>query len=380
MKFSHGSKKNIERFIHLIENFLPIEDGRDQKWVFFLKKGSRWNRISVTKYENVYYISGFNFDSFSYPAQEKLDPVIEQRLPSWIRELEQWRNAAARNPIEAQAQLLKRLPLYCRQGVIRRQNVRLLIPDWMPIASEFAPHEKKEILEFLRKPSAGPLRFMTLNKFFDYCRVAYQANPETFRKLGFRPRLSGREYYQLYADGRHGGLLDIKPDSSKAFEQWYQSKSWAGSHPWEIYRGGNSTHINMYVTQPIGQPKNWEVRLCAPSSTRMIETCRIALALAKAGLPVGIDEAESYINRILDQDWVGVVAEQEEILYGWQSFPQEWGVRDCVSLSWFYEKKSQPKRRLSRCIRALVQWLPEDVSASLKKKTLAHLPVKRHAH
>lgn len=48
---------------------------------------------------------------------------------------------------------------------------------------------------------------MNAGDFFRYCRIAYLA--------GRRPddavdeRLTGRELYRRYADGRHEGLLDI---------------------------------------------------------------------------------------------------------------------------------------------------------------------------
>src|SRR6478672_7667006 len=124
---------------------------------------------------------------------------------------------------------------------------------------------------------------MTLELFLKYCAVAYQANPATFEESGFGKKerfkfgLSGLEYYRLYADGRHGGLLDIDPKSPEAFSEWYNSKKWQGCHPWEIYRGGNSTHIDLEVSKH-RYKEGWSVTLSAFSSTRLVETCRIALA------------------------------------------------------------------------------------------------------
>jgi len=147
--------------------------------------------------------------------------------------------------------------------------------------------------------------------------------------------------------------------------RWYESKSWSGCHPWEIYRGGDSTHIDMSVTRPAGR-KDWEVRLRAVSSTRLVEACRIALALTKAGLPFLMDDAESYISRILDQDWVGIIPREEAIAYAWQSFPQEWGVRDCVHLDWFYDESSKAKARLNKQLRLAAHWLPQEIAAFLR--------------
>lgn len=239
------------------------------------------------------------------------------------------------------------------------------MPDWMPIASELSGNERKKLLEILEKPLQDFSRAMTLNRFLEYCRVAYQANPATFRKLGFRPGLSGREYYKRYADGRHDGLLEISPRSTGAFERWYK-RGCRGGHPWEIYRGGNSTHIDMYVTRPELLPERWEIHLRALSSTRMVETCRIALALTQAGLPIIVDDAESYVARILDQDWVGIVPRDEEIAYAWQSFPAEWCVRDCVQLDWFYEGSVRTKTWINAHLRLVAHWLPQEITAFLR--------------
>ena len=346
--------ENIKKLIKVIEEFEPFRDGRDERWVFFLKKKRSWRRLTVIKYDGICYFSGSDFDAFSYPGQTAGDIGPEEHFSVWIRELSLWRRSVARDPVEAQAQLFRKLPLGCRRGVIRRKNIRLLIPGWMPIASELSKNERENILEIPGKSPPDFSRAMTLNRFLEYCRVAYQANPATFKKLGFRSGLSGREYYKRYADGRHDGLLEIAPRSAEAFARWYKHGG-RGGHPWEIYRGGNSTHIGMYVVRPDLRPECWEVHLCALSSTRMVETCRIALALTQAGLPIIVDDAESYITRILDQDWVGIIPQDEEISYAWQSFPAEWRVRDCVRLDWFYEGSTKTKIRINARLRLVAQ-------------------------
>lgn len=357
--------ENIKKLIEVIEKFEPFREGRDERWAFFFKEKRRWSRLSVTKYDGTYYFSGYDFDAFSHPNQKNGGSGPGERFPVWIREISLWRRAAARDPVEAQARLFKELPLGCRKGIIRRKNVRLLMPGWMPIAAELSKVERKEILEILRKPRPDFSQTMTLNRFLEYCRVAYQANPATFKRPGFRSGLSGREYYKRYADGRHDGLLDIAPRSAGAFARWHKHGS-RGGHPWEIYRGGNSTHIDLYVARPGLPPQNWEVHLRALSSTRMVETCRIALALSQAGLPVIVDDAGSYSSRILDQDWVGIIPRDEELSYAWQSFPAEWGIRDCVRLDWFYEGSARTKTWTNTHLRLVAHWLPQEITAFLR--------------
>lgn len=286
--------KNIKKLIKIIEKFEPFRDGRDERWAFFLKEKRRWSRLSVTKYDGTYYFSGSGFDTFSYPGRKEGDIGPDEHFSVWFREISRWLRSVARDPVEAQARLFRDLPLGCRKGIIRRKNVRLFMPGWMPIASELSKNERKNILGILRKPSPDFSRAMTLNKFLEYCLVAYQANPATFKRLGFRSGLSGKEYYKRYADGRHDGLLDIAPRSPEAFARWYKHGC-RGGHPWEIYRGGNSTHIDMYVARRNIRPERWEIHLRALSSTRMVETCRIASGLTQSCLPFIVDDSESYI-------------------------------------------------------------------------------------
>ena len=122
----------------------------------------------------------------------------------------------------------------------------------------------------------------------------------------------------------------------------------------------------MYVAHPELRPERWEVHLSALSSTRMVETCRIALALTQAGLPIIVDDAESYSARILDQDWVGIIPRDEEISYAWQSFPAEWCVRDCVRLDWFHEGSAKTINWINAHLRLVAYWLPQEITAFLR--------------
>lgn len=366
LKASMPNGQDLRRLTALIKEFAAVQDGRDRRWTFMLREGRRWTRLQVTEYDGTFYFSGSNFDSFSHPATGDLDPTIAERLRAWLRELALWKKDAARDPIGAQGRLFRRLPLSERTGVMQRKNVRWFLPSWMPLASELGGGERKDILEVLEHPPAEGMDSMTLRRFLDYCRAAYRANPRTFRDRGYHPGLSGRACYEKYADGRHGGLLDLPADSARAFQEWHESKAWSGCHPWEIYRGGNSTHVDMYVSRRADRRRGWEVHLSARSSARLIETCRIARCLAKARMPVFVDDAQSYVNRLLDQDWVGIVPREDEIAYGWQSFPQEWGVRDCVRLDWFFEESAMGKKLLNRRLGRLIHCLPEHITAFLK--------------
>jgi hypothetical protein len=193
--------------------------------------------------------------------------------------------------------------------------------------------------------------------------IAYLANPETFKDFNFVEGLSGQEYYKKFADGRDGGLSSLELTNEKAFKKWYKSGRQCGGHPWEIYRGGNSTHIDLSVTSGYKEG-DWRVTLTAFSTTRMVETCRIAIALKKANLPFTLSYKESYLNRILEEDWVGIIPEDIGIKYAYHNFPKKYDVADCIYLNWIFESYPKEKHRnLKQQLKKLIFWLPERISS-----------------
>lgn len=99
------------------------------------------------------------------------------------------------------------------------------------------------------------------------------------------------------------------------------------------------------------------MHLTAFSSTRLVETCRIALALKKAGLKFTINHKESYLKRLLGEDYIGILPEGSGIKYGWHEFPKEFNVADCIYYSWFkddYGKTVEPMTE----IKQIITWFP----------------------
>lgn len=84
------------------------------------------------------------------------------------------------------------------------------------------------------------LKEMTANDFYRFCALGYAAN--NYDGQAFAPKA---QYYR-HADGRDDGLKKIDPDSAEAFADWLENRE-KGGHPWEVCRGGNSTHVSLYV-------------------------------------------------------------------------------------------------------------------------------------
>jgi len=163
-----------------------------------------------------------------------------------------------------------------------------------------------------------------------YCKVAYTANFRHF-KGAIEKGMSGLEMYKRLADGRHEGLVELPPESADTFKQWYHSGR-GGGHPWEVYRGGNTTHIDLGVTEKAG---GWSVFLRGSSTSRMAETIRIALALEDEGLPVEIHDAEELRSRLLGMDNMGIIPKFVTNHRASQNFENGDRVYDCVHLDDF---------------------------------------------
>jgi len=166
---------------------------------------------------------------------------------------------------------------------------------------------------------------MTLNDYFEYCRIAYIAAQE--KKNEVDQTLSGRDMYEKYADGRDNGLLEITPDSTTEFAQWIDGKhpkQTTGEHPFEIKRGGNTTHIDLYVSRPSYSIKeSFQVTVNAPSITRLKEAIHMVLAIHNAGLPILISNPEGVRQRLLSQDNIGIIPNYDSLHRANQRFRED---------------------------------------------------------
>ena len=292
-------------------------------------------------------------------AFEAADDVI-----AWLAEI-------AKDPVKANNRLAKDFPIDERMGVVPRFVAERYITDFYSIGRELGKSKSSQFVRifdsgyFWRKENAQ-VEGMTANKFFEYCRIAYLASEEKDDHLD--RTLSGREMYDRYSDGRYGALLDIDPDSTEEFMQWLDGKipcdRHGGDHPWEIKRGGNTTHIDLYVhrAREYGWYASEENRKKDESSTkvivglrghhigRIVETVKMFLAIRNAGLPIWIDDAESVRNRILALDNVGIIPDSNSLHRGWQEYPSDFQIADVMHFSRF--------GRMRRFALPFVAWKP----------------------
>lgn len=134
--------------------------------------------------------------------------------------------------------------------------------------------------------------------------------------------------YKAMADGRNDGLLDIPGDSMDDLVKWYNSSRFGG-HPWEICRGGNTTHINLGL---LCENDRWFTFLEGNSSSRMLETARMALAFYKAKMPFRWLGYKDVQLKMLGQDNIGFIPSFHSLHRANQLFDSNNKVFDCFYL------------------------------------------------
>ena len=152
----------------------------------------------------------------------------------------------------------------------------------------------------------------------------------------------------------HGRNLDIDENSQQEFADWIDGKhpkKTPGGHPWEIKRGGNTTHIDLSVSRPAYHEKEgFVVALRGRSCGRLKETICMFLAIYEAGLPIKIDDPEGIYKRLLGQDNIGIVPCFHSLHRANQRFDEDESVYDVM----YYDDLGRYKNR----VKPFITWEP----------------------
>ena len=223
------------------------------------------------------------------------------------------------------------LPFENRYGTIKRSDFWKVYPDAKEdYFSNFSQSEIDELKYFLSLQEnmqkdmkvkyrasklIGRISKMTSGKFYYYCYLGYKANNYPNCET-----LTPKELYYENADGRDDGLKDIDENSFEEFDRWYNDQTRFGGHPWEVCRGGNSTHVSLYVMH---DEYGYYFRVAGKSYNRSIETIKFFLALKKADIPVFLSDAKELLSRVLATDRIGIVPHFIMPFYCESCFPND---------------------------------------------------------
>lgn len=241
------------------------------------------------------------------------------------------------------------VPYEKRTGTIRRSVYWEIFP--VERTQFFENISQTEIDEFIRcineNAPVTAIPEMTADTFYQCCALGYAA-------MGYAcSGMTPKELYLKYADGRDDGLTEIDSDSAEAFSNWYHDRDKIG-HPWEVCRGGNSTHISLYVYT---NENGFYFSLSGSVESRCIETVKFYLALRCAGYPVKIHEGEQLVQRFLGNEKIGIAPDDVAPCYCHSYFPEE-HIIDFMNLP--FEKREE--------VIASAEWQPLPKVYLMKKE------------
>jgi len=371
-------KKKFFALAKRLDSFWNGFSGPDPKWDILYPVQSakgRWGRCYACRYKKT---TGFGFSNDLRATVDTGENTFDLDLSHiWFNrraalesadDVLAWLDVVEKDPAKANRRIVTEYPNDERKGVVPRNIVERYVAGYS-IGKALGKAKSKAFSDifdtgYFWDEENSYVENMTANMFFEYCRIAYIASEEKDDHLD--KSLSGREMYDKYSDGRYGALLDIDPDSPDEFLAWLDGKvpcdKHGGDHPWEIKRGGNTTHIDLYVHRPShydwytdGEKKEKmsrtvKVGLRGHHIGRIVETVKMFLAIKKAGLPIWMSDAQSVRDRILGLDWIGIIPESDSLHRGWQEFPGDFHVADVMHFSRF--------GRHRRYVLPFVSWKP----------------------
>jgi hypothetical protein len=296
---SDDLRNAIKEILAKLQLINPINDGLDNHWTFWVKSERddislfddfeelmemgevesyeeyielwkmeypnerEWHKFVAVEYKDSFYFSIDSTHLFEYNTinqqiigfpnnNEEIHGLLLKLLENVKSEIDSFIKDHKKYNAELEANLPKRK----RFGKIKRNILWEKIPDFARYDIELGESKVKAFEKLVDEIDESKcLNNITLNDFLHFCEVCYNSNGYFENE---RANLSPIEKYRAMADGRHGDMLDIEPNSPDAFKAWYKSGERMGAHPWEICRGGNSTHISLQVADA---PNGWKLYL-----------------------------------------------------------------------------------------------------------------------
>ena len=371
-----GPTSAIFAFVDELADFSCELSGLDRVWhVLSPGQGDEWQRLHINQYRQTFFVTHVSGDAdgleiepgkgvrtVATPGAFSSGDIANQAYRDTVWEpliisARQWLKVVRKDWITANRRVQAEYPLRYRYGILPNALVRASLPDVCRLDRELGITKTRKLARlvedgFFIRPENTERMSMTAEDYFTYCRIAYLAGKSKGEEI--EESLSGRDMYARYADGRHEGLLDIDPSSAQEFAEWLDGthpKRETGGHPWEIKRGGNTTHIDLAVFRPsVCRKEGFKVELRGEASSRMVETMRMFLAIHNAGLPVSIANPEGVRKRLLAQDNIGIIPAYASLHRANQHFGKDDDVFDVMH----YDDLGRFKRRTT----PFITWEP----------------------
>jgi len=361
LEIPRGGIRNFGKFVDYKKSGeVETREEFKQLWESNYPEKTKWYKLSTATYKDelFFYINSNLLCSFSTKDpmdKDESDWTMEvcDILDGLLERVNNETERLERDPGDWNAYLKKNLPYHLRLGKIKRFDYwNILGTDAMRFDKMVGKTGIRKLKRYMDESDLPGYNMilpgMTANDFFRYCEIGYEANGYF---TGERRNLSAREKYTAMADGRDSGLREIPGDCEQAFRDWYHGSGWSIGHPWEICRGGNSTHISLYVTP---KDNGWKLTLAGSSAARVVETVKIAISLHEHAIPFEVRDKRDIMNMILGTDMIGIVPEFITPRYCHSLFLKEDHIRDFMNLdlelkeqiiqaaAWYPQEEVQP--------------------------------------
>lgn len=348
-----GSFQHYLTIVAKEEGVKPVEIEEDLRftWDCEYPETTKWYQLHVNKSKSANDFS-LNFSEYfvAIDKQGNLRGCPEQEIKQQYElldfiyaKLEIIIQKISKSPTAYLQYIEKNLPKSYRFGRIKRHEYWDAIGIKNQFVKDLGVRRIKQFGKIAPQLKDGELLpNMTASDYFRYCAIGYGANKYERIKDKVRPV----EKYKAMADMRDEGLTKIKSKSKKAFADWYHNDSRRGGHPWEICRGGNSTHISLYVSSVDNE---WKLILAGSSSGRVAETVKMALALYDNEIVVQLAAAEEILKMLTGEDYVGFVPRGVTPRYCASCFPEE-EEDDIISFEDPWMLESQDFEKIYPCI------------------------------
>lgn len=290
-----------------------------QNWLAEYPNEEYWYHFSAaedpaTGYKTIFVGRRFIFEVD--PSKERSFPYDASEFAEWL--LDQVKDCIAQVKAGTYMQFVdQHLPPEHRAGTLMRRDLWGILPEYKDSdLGDITIEEIQKFLEYAREGTTPRVFYpiFTANEFYRCCALGYRAN------LYSGWELTPKKQYYKHADGRDNGLKDVEPDDPEAFRTWITDRSRLGGHPWEVCRGGNSTHIDLFVHY--SEDGYW-LTLAGNSISRYIETIRFYIALRNAGYAVELCDMESLAKRLKGTEKIGIVPSGIIPIYCSDWFPDE---------------------------------------------------------
>ncbi len=304
----------------------------EELWRYYYPEKHKWFSFSITQYASVRY---FFIDS-TLVFQLKEESVCEQKY-DFQSDLIDWLSSAVSETIlliEADIDSYNHyidanLPYSKRTGrILRKDYWDIFSEDVEDFKHSITPEMVENLNEIRNHPRIDENSYLSAissGDFFRFCEIGYDAN----HYFDSTKKLSSKEKYLAKADGRDCGLRKLDESSVAEFADWYKNEKNCGGHPWEICRGGNSTHISLYVCH---DDNGWYLWLEGSSRIRVVETILMADALYKLKIPFTLGKSEEIYKMVCGNDYIGIVPEKVTPRYCHSYFPPEDKIIDFMNL------------------------------------------------